>query len=273
MSDFLQGMAESSRARAERTRAEAPLDTWRARALAGPTPLPLVLSEFDLIAEVKLRAPSVGVLQQDRSALDQMLVQRVSAYCAGGAAAISVLTEPSRFDGSLEHLRAAVSVATVPVMRKDFLVDPIQVYEGRAAGASGVLVIVRMVDDATLDAMCDAAAECGLFVLVEAFDEADLVRAGRLTARWTGDQPILVGVNVRDLRTLEVVPGRLQRVATALPEGVPAVAESGMTGPKDAAAAASAGYHLALVGSALMQADHPAGFAQEMIQAGRQARS
>ncbi len=150
-------------------------------------------------------------------------LKRVIAYAQGGAAAVSVLTEPSRFDGSLEHLRqasAALAPFKVPTMRKDFLVDPYQVLEARAAGAGGVLLIVRMLSRSQMLQLLDAAAEHGLFVLLEAFDLGDLhaareLLAARIARRAGVVDEILVGINSRDLQTLEVVPERFEATGAA----------------------------------------------------------
>jgi len=271
--DFLTGMARSSAARVERARALCPDAQMRALALRSPAPVPLRLSPrgFDLIAELKLRSPAAGQLQDGAADLGV----RVSDYARAGAAAVSILTEPSRFDGSLEHLRAGAAAlrGSVPAMRKDFLVDPYQVWEARAAGAGGILVILRMLAPETAGALLEVAAECGLFVLLEAFDEADLRRAARLVDHFGGQAMLLVGVNCRDLTTLEVVPGRLEALAGALPRGVPGVAESGLDSAQDAARIVRAGYSLALVGSALMRAADPAALARSMLEAGRSVRS
>jgi indole-3-glycerol phosphate synthase len=248
------------------------------RALASPVPPTLVLSSrgFDIIAETKLRSPAVGAL---RAAADEDIAARVQAYAAAGAAAVSVLTEPSRFDGSLQHLAqaaAALSVARVPAMRKDFLVDPYQVMEARVAGAGGVLVILRMLARGEIETLMEAAAALDLFVLLEAFDEADLDLAGELAAGMGGrvagtSVPVLVGLNCRDLVTLQVVPGRLEALAPRLPPGLPRVAESGLDGAQDAARIAAAGYQLALVGSALMKHATPGALLAAMLASGRGA--
>ena len=274
---FLAEMARGSRARvreAKRAVPEAPL-FGQAASTPAPPPLQRAAAGFDLIAELKLRSPAAGVLAD---AAEDLPV-RVQRYARAGAAAVSVLTEPSRFDGSLEHLKVAaraLSAARVPVMRKDFLVDPYQVLEARAAGASGVLLILRMLDDAELAALTDCALESGLFALLEAFDEPDLERAGALVeARRgaTGAALLLVGVNCRDLATLQVVPGRLEQLAPRLPAHVARVAESGVTSTADAARVAAAGYDLALVGSALMGEGDPGRLVAAMLAAGREARA
>lgn len=268
MSGFLERMAEASRARVRAARARTPEATLLARAQAAPPPPPLALGAFDVIAELKLRSPAAGTLAPD--ALD--LGRQVEAYARGGAAAVSVLTEPDAFGGSLEHLAdAAARLAPlgVPVMRKDFLVDPYQVLEARAAGAGGVLVIVTMLSDDAVRALVACAAEQGLFVLLEAFDAADLERLARYE-RPPG-APLLAGVNCRDLRTLQVDPGRFADLARFLPAGLPAVAESGLEREADAARVAGLGYSLALIGSALMRAGDPAANVAAFAAAGRRA--
>ena len=265
MSDFLQTMAERSAERA------AAVGTIPESALDKPV-VPLRLDSFDIIAEIKNRSPAEGQLAAGTTGRGQ----RAQQYASGGAAAISVLTEPSRFDGELEHLEEVVAaVPDTPVMRKDFLVDPIQVIEARKAGASGVLLIITMLDDRQLQSMLDCAADHGLFVLLEAFDEADLARANQLLERpameqRAADGRLLFGVNTRDLRTLHVDPDRLQKLAPALPAGR-CVAESGLHSAEDAAAAAQLGYRLALVGTALMRSDEPAALVQAMRLAGAAA--
>ncbi len=158
-------------------------------------------------------------------------------------------------------------------MRKDFLVDPYQVAEARLAGAGGILVIVRMLNRAELDALVKAARQFGLFVLIEAFDAADIAVAGELlAAHGGGKSKLLVGINSRDLTTLKVVPGRLEELVGLLPAGVPRVAESGVATPEDAARLKAAGYDMALIGSALMTTEDPAALLSAMIAAGRGAR-
>ena len=261
MSDFLQTMAKSSAARAAAAPAFTDADFDKPVA-------PLLLGAFDVIAEIKLRSPAEG--QLGISYLVSDLNDRARTYAAGGAAAISVLTEPSRFDGELAHLESvAAAVPGTPVMRKDFLVEPVQVLEARKAGASGVLLITTMLDDAKLASMVDAAFEHGMFVLLESFDEDDLRRSARFLDR---DGQLLIGVNTRDLRTLEVDGERLQRLGPALPDAR-CVAESGLHSAADAARVAGWGYRLALVGTALMRSDDPAALVQSMKEAGAAACS
>jgi indole-3-glycerol phosphate synthase len=274
VSGFLEEMAEASRARlrsAMQRRTQAALEE-AARSTPAPPPLRLAADRFDLIAELKLRSPALGALAAG-TALD--LESRVAAYARAGAAAVSVLTEPSRFDGSLEHLqRAARTLAPlgVPVMRKDFLVDPYQVLEARASGAGGVLVIVRLLPRAQIGALLDCARAHGLFVLLEAFDARDIEVMHEFLPCGRAGPPLLAGVNCRDLATLEVVPQRLIELAPLLPQGVPTVAESGVASAADAQQVAAAGYALALVGSALMQGGDSEALAARLLAAGRAAR-
>jgi indole-3-glycerol phosphate synthase len=240
----------------------------------------LVLSAqgFDVIAELKLMSPAAGRL----GAPDDDWLKRVSAYAQGGAAAVSVLTEPTRFDGSLEHLRqASVTLAPfkVPTMRKDFLVDPYQVLEARAAGAGGVLLIVRMLSRSRMPQLLDAAAEHGLFVLLEAFDLGDLLAARELLAARTprraggGGDEVLVGINSRDLQTLEVVPERFEDLAPRLPRDRPAVAESGVATASDAVRMMRLGFRLALIGTALMSRDDPQQLLREILETTRTVKA
>ncbi len=271
--DFLAQMAASSHARAQAARAacsqERMLQIARARPAAPP--LRLAPGDFGLITELKLRSPAAGPLEER----DVDVAGRVRAYATAGAAAVSVLTEPDRFDGELNHLRQAADALAplgVPAMRKDFLVDPYQIAEARAAGAGGVLLIVRMLTDDVLAAMIGLARELGLFALLETFDAEDIERLGALTAR-VGGAGLLAGVNCRDLVTLEVVPSRLEALAPLLPRTLTRVAESGVTTVDDARRMGRAGYDLALVGSALMRAPDAAALAAAMVGAGRGARN
>jgi indole-3-glycerol phosphate synthase len=246
----------------------------RAREAQPSPPLRLSAAGFDVIAELKLRSPAAGLLS-DQS---QDWLRRVTDYARGGAAGVSVLTEPSRFDGSLEHLRAAAAALAplgVPAMRKDFLVDPYQVLEARAAGAGGVLVILRMLPRRRIVELLDAAAEHRMFVLLEAFDAADLGLARDLLASRAaraaggGEVPMLVGVNCRDLQSLKIVKERFAALAPLLPAGWLAVAESGVESPADARRMAGLGYRLALIGTALMAREDPAQLLREIFDATR----
>ncbi len=268
---FLDRMAAASRQRAAAARARESEGALLARASVTEDPPVLTLDRFDVIAELKLRSPAMGALAQ--SSFD--LEGQVTAYASGGAATVSVLTEPDEFKGSLEHLERAVALLRphqIPVMRKDFLTEPYQVLEARAAGAGGVLVIAAMLTDTQMEALVDCARECGLFVLLEAFDESDLERISELAAikPEKTDAPLLVGVNSRNLRTLAVDFARFATLAPRLPAGLPAVAESGIETATQLREVVDLGYSLALVGSALMQAGSPVQQLASFVATGRE---
>jgi len=211
---------------------------------------------LSVIAEVKRRSPSKGDLADipDPAALAQ-------AYAAGGADAISVLTEERRFNGSLDDLRAVRAAVTTPLLRKDFIVAEYQLLEARAAGADLVLLIVAALDDDTLARLHDEARALGLAVLVEVHDEHEVDRALAVGAE-------LVGVNARNLKTLMVDPDTFGRLAALLPDTVVKVAESGITGPEDAARYAAEGADVVLVGEALVKDGDPATAVALMRKAG-----
>lgn len=270
---LLSDMLHSSRRRVAEARERVPEAALRAAVLSTPPPPRLALDRhgFDLIAEMKLRSPSLG----DLSAATVDPVRRLEGYAEGGAAICSILTEPTRFDGDLEHLRLAADTLQpygVPALRKDFLVDPYQVLEARAYGASGVLLIVRMGPRERLVAMLDRAAELGLFVLLEAFDADDLGVAEDLARERQGrDEQVLMGLNCRDLETLEIDFERFRRLRGRMPLDWPCVAESGVQTPEDAASVAALGYRLALVGTSLMRRADPSRAVAELLDAGRNA--
>lgn len=265
MSDFLKQMATLSAERAATAS-----DKMRSADFDKPV-VPLVLGAFGVIAEIKDRSPAAGDLVTpgvDRA-------ERARCYASAGAVAISVLTEPSRFGGDMEHLEEVVAAAPdCPVMRKDFLVDPVQLLEARKAGASGVLLIVTMLSGQKLEEMLCCAWEHDLFVLLEAFDEHDLTRASKLlnnsTHRHKAERDqLLFGVNTRNLRSLAVHRGRLQKLAPLLPQAS-CVAESGIDHADGAGLAAALGYRAVLVGTALMRSDDPAALIASMREAGRE---
>ena len=266
MSDFLKSMAAGSAERA------AAVSAGFSSADFDKPLVALRPGRFDIIAEIKERSPAVGALPS--ATLTR--TERAASYAQGGALAISVLTEPSRFDGALAHLeQVAAAVPDTPVMRKDFLVEPVQVDEARKAGASGVLLIAALLDDAKLNDMLAAAWQHRLFVLLEAFDRGDLARASQLLEQpQHADQAaagqLLIGVNTRNLRTLEVDTDRLQTLAPLLPQAR-CVAESGLHVAADAARVAGYGYRAALVGTALMRSDDPAALIASMRAAGEAA--
>ena len=195
-----------------------------------------------LIAEVKRASPSAG-----RIADEQDPGRRAAAYEAAGAAAVSVLTEPRHFDGSLADLRAVRLSTTVPVLRKDFLIHPAQVIESRAEGADAVLLIAAALSEPELKGMLAAAADLGLGALVEAHSREDLEKALATDAE-------VVGVNARDLETLEVDGERALALLARVPAERLAVMESGVSSPEHVRRAMDAGARAILVGEALMRA-------------------
>ncbi|HKE95177.1 MAG TPA: indole-3-glycerol-phosphate synthase, partial [Povalibacter sp.] len=256
----------------EQARAHESEQTLWARVSDLPPPprLKLCPESFDIIAECKLHSPSAG----DLSAHTTGVASRVQSYAHGGACAVSVLTEPTRFGGSLQHLSEAAAILEplqVPAMRKDFLVDPYQVMEARAAGAGGVLVIVRMLDRSRITELLDCAAMLKMFVLMEAFDAVDLATAREVLAhRKAHDERVLVGLNCRDLQKLTVDLSRLGELVDQLPAGYAHVAESGVGSVADVRTVVDIGYQVALVGTTLMASDNPRQLLGEMLAAGRE---
>jgi indole-3-glycerol phosphate synthase len=272
MSGLLTQMAQHSLERLQAAREkESEQALWDRALNAPPAPAFKLSSEgFDVIAECKLASPSMGVLSQYTTDIES----RVAAYAQGGAVAVSVLTEPTRFGGSLEHLQRASQILApfnVPTMRKDFLVDPYQVMEGRVAGAGGVLVIVRMLERSHITALLDCAAMLKMFVLLEAFDGKDLqVATEILNERKGRDEQILVGLNCRDLQSLSVDFERFEQLANDLPERHPSVAESGVSTASDAVRVVEWGYRLALIGTTLMNTPEPRKLLSEILGTARE---
>jgi indole-3-glycerol phosphate synthase len=206
-----------------------------------------------LIAEVKRASPSVGVIAED---VNPSVLAR--GYEAGGAAAISVLTEARHFQGSLADLQAVRSSVSIPVLRKDFLIHPSQVIEARASGADAVLLIVAALTDAQLRALLEAARDVGLATLVETHSDEDLRRAVESDAR-------IIGVNARDLETFDMdVKGALERIGR-IPDDRISVLESGISTRANVDAALEAGASAILVGEALMRADDPARAVRKLL--------
>lgn len=201
---------------------------------------------LSVIAEFKRRSPSAGAIRDDDPAV------RARAYREAGASAISVLTDPDAFGGSLEDLKTAARVSSLPVLMKDFLVDPVQVRAGWAAGASAVLLIVRCLDDHRLRRLYEEARALGLDTLVEIHDAAELERALAL-------EEAIVGINNRDLDTLETDRRRAAALLPDVPAGRIAVAESGYLEPAHLAELRGKA-DAVLIGTALMRAPDPAAF-------------
>jgi indole-3-glycerol phosphate synthase len=205
-----------------------------------------------LIAEFKRASPSAGPIRPEA---DVAAVAR--AYEAGGAAAISVLTERHHFWGSLDDLRAAAGACELPLLRKDFIVDTYQLHEARAAGASAILLIVAALEQSLLRELHDAARELSLDALVEVHDAAELELAAAIGAQ-------LIGVNNRDLRDFSVDPERTFALLAGMPDGAVVVSESGITRIADLRRLRSAGVDAALIGERLMRDGDPAVALREM---------
>jgi indole-3-glycerol phosphate synthase len=214
-----------------------------------------------LIAEVKRRSPSKGSIAPRLDAVTQ-----ARAYVAGRAAAISVLTEPAHFSGSLEDLEAVRAGVSVPALKKDFHVRPIQLMEARAAGASAALLIARALDPERLREMMAAGRDLGLELLVEVRDESELDRAIELGAT-------MIGVNNRDLESLVIDPSTAERLMPRIPNGIIAIAESGMKSRADVERYAAAGADAVLVGSSISAAADPTAATRLLADVPRVARA
>lgn len=252
---YLDELLTSTRARIRDGREKLPEHGLEQRLASLPPPRPFVeaLREDDLavIAEIKRATPSAGDLNVDADASSL-----AAAYASGGAAAISVLTEPRFFKGSVEDLQAA-SGAGLPVLRKDFILDPWQLLETRAMGADAVLLIVRTLGD-EFGALAAGARALGLDALVEVYDEQEVERA--LAAGAT-----CIGVNHRDLHTFELDPDRTAKLAPLIPEDVVVVSLSGVSDRSQMLELRRAGAHAVLVGESLVTARDPAARLKELL--------
>ena len=253
--------------RAAHERAAADLSTLaelrcQARDLPKVPPFATALRGDDIrvISEIKRASPSKGDIAPGLDAGAQARL-----YTAGGAAAISVLTEPQKFGGSLADLRAVTAAVTTPALRKDFIVHPVQLWQARVNGASAALLIARALSPSELDMLFNEAAEAGLETLVEVRDEAELERALAVGAR-------VIGVNNRNLETLEMDVTNAPRLIPQMPADVIAVAESGMQTVHDVAAAARAGADAILVGSAISASTNPEAAVRALASVPRVAR-
>ncbi|UFU08092.1 indole-3-glycerol phosphate synthase TrpC [Ruania halotolerans] len=257
LEDIVSGVREDLAAR----EVAVPLDVVKRQAEARPSAKNAVdaLRQDDavtVIAEVKRSSPSKGALAEiaDPAGL-------AADYESGGASAISVLTERRRFGGSLEDLAGVRARVDVPVLRKDFIVTPYQVWEARAHGADMVLLIVAALEQTVLTSLVDRVHSLGMTALVEVHSEEEVARAVDAGAR-------VVGVNARDLHTLEVHRGVFARVAPHVPSGIVTVAESGVRGPHDVLDYARAGADAVLVGEALVTQGNPRAAVADMVAAG-----
>lgn len=239
-------LTERARVRAERLGS---LHEWEDRASGSHTGPPLTTAlkseNVSVIAEIKRRSPSKGALDESIDA-----IQRARLYEQGGAAALSILTEPSEFGGSMEDLRAARTATSIPLLRKDFHVHPIQLFEARASGASAALLIVRALGPDDTRVMSDAAREAGIEAVLEVRDDTELTWA--LDARAT-----LIGVNRRNLETLEMEDGVVEQLIPQIPPDLFAIAESGVSTRRDVERVAELGADAVLVGSSLSLSADP----------------
>jgi len=256
LDDILDGVRADLAARQQQT----PLDVLKEKALAAPSPKDVMpafsRAQVCVIAEVKRASPSKGALAAiaDPAAL-------AADYEAGGAHVISVLTEQRRFGGSLADLAAVREMVSVPVLRKDFVVSSYQLWEARAYGADLVLLIVAALEQNALVSLVERAHSIGLVPLVEVHTLGELERA--LDARAT-----VIGINARNLATLEVDRGVFARLVPHVPDGVIKVAESGVRGPHDLLAYAAAGADAVLVGESLVTGKDPRSAVADLVTAG-----
>ena len=257
--DLLEAIVGATRARVASSQARESRSVLERRALerspdgAGFITALSRTDRVNVIAECKRRSPSRGIL---RAAYQPAAI--ASGYERGGAAAISVLTEPGFFDGSLAHLEAARAVVTIPLLRKDFIVDEYQLLEARAAGADAILLIVAALTDADLQRLAAAADQLGLAALVEVHSAQECERA---LSCLRGDKPsglsLVIGVNNRNLRTLLVDLEASQVIARSLPDEVVAISESGLKTPDDLRSMTALGYHAFLIGERFMVTPDP----------------
>lgn len=256
LDEILAGAAEDLESRMAKTS----LDELKAQAAKqhpALDPMPAFRADgVSVIAEVKRASPSKGQLAtiKDPAAL-------ASDYAAGGAAAISVLTEERRFGGTLADLRAVRGTVDVPILRKDFITTSYQLWEARAAGADMALLIVAALEQNALESLIERAESIGLTPLVEVHDEEEVERAVAAGAH-------LIGVNARSLKTLEVDRGTFERLSPLIPDHAVKVAESGVRGPRDVIEYAKHGAHVVLVGETLVRGDDPRSTVADLVAAG-----
>lgn len=255
---FLEKVAAIKRKEVDRRKASVSLGEMQERISKLPSPRNLLESiskngPMALIAEIKQASPSAGVIQEGAD------IRRIAcAYQAAGACAVSVLTENHFFQGELSHLRLVKDVVSIPLLQKDFIIDPFQVYEGRAAGADAVLLIAAMLAPDQLREFAELAWSLGLVALVEVHDEEDLNKISGL------DLP-LIGVNNRNLKTLAMDLETTFRLLERIPRGSVVISESGIRSREDVERLQQAGVKAILVGEVLMRSSDPATKIRELL--------
>ncbi len=265
MPTVLDRIVADKRVEVARSSQRLPLEAVREAALTSPRPrnffaaMTRPVGRLRIIAEVKRQSPSAGVIRED---WDPLGIAR--GYHAAGAACISVLTDAKYFGGSLEDLQAVKSAVPLPVLRKDFIIDPYQVYEARAAGADAVLLIAECLEEAELIDLLILATELGLTTLVEVHDADSLLKV-RPHLGFPGPSSTLLGVNNRDLKTMTTDVAHTLRLLDLVERPDLLVSESGITTREDIARLRNAGIHRMLIGEHLMRQEDPGEALRELI--------
>jgi indole-3-glycerol phosphate synthase len=263
MSDVLDKICADKRAHIEALMADVSLDAIKGRADSAPTPRGFAAAlaratedgGYGLIAELKKASPSKGLIRDDFAPSSL-----ARAYQSGGATCLSILTDIPYFQGKNDYLTAARMATNLPVLRKDFMLDPYQVYEARAIGADCILVIMAALEDDMAATLEGLAVELGMDVLVEVHNEPELERALKLKSG-------LIGINNRNLKTLDVDLATTEMLASTVPEGRTVVGESGLGSPDDLARCAAVGVRRFLIGESLMRQDDVAAATRAILAA------
>tara|TARA_A100000164_G_C21880929_1_gene760247 strand:+ start:369 stop:1217 length:849 start_codon:yes stop_codon:yes gene_type:complete len=269
-STFLKKMAESSYervAKAKLIESEFKLSKAAKESIAPPL---IYKNYFNIIAEIKKRSPANGMLGSANFDLESQL----KSYASAKPLAVSILTESEKFKGSLDDLSVASKIMkeyNIPVMRKDFLVDPYQLLEAKKLGASGALLIASILSDDQLDTLLACAAENDLFILLESFDYHDIEKINKcaLDKYINRGCSILSGVNCRNLKNLAIDFERFKELSSLLPEQTIKVAESGIEKKEHVKKIVGLGYSVALIGSILMKSPNPEQLLKDLIKTGR----